>query len=187
MKKFIASAAAVAMAATMAVSVFAASGSGSVTAENGTQDIKVEAKYEGNTTTPDVVSASIAWGSMQFVYSKSGQNIWNPENHTYDNSDHTSGWNQTTGNTVTVTNHSNIDVSVDFKYTKDTTNTNDLTGSFKYSKTAEANGSIKLKAGEVNKADTADSVVATLTLDGVPAETMTTFTEVGKITVTIKK
>lgn len=100
---------------------------------------------------------------------------WNPDDHTY--ADSTSGAWVANGNTVTVTNHSNANVTASFVFQAlETYNT--ITGSF------DIDSKI-LNAGIIGGYDNADKVVATLTLAGALAETVTDFTKVGTITVTI--
>lgn len=182
MKKFFALILTLAMVMAMSTTAFAAEGSGTVTTDGGTQNIDVSAKYQTGATTPDVVSVDVAWGAMEFTYSVGGEHKWNPADHTY--IDNTSASWSASGNTVTVTNHSNVDVKVGFAFAPVTGS--NVTGSFAYNKTATENV-VTLTKGVEGKYAEADSVVATLTLAGeVPAE-QTSFTKVGTITVTINK
>ena len=182
MKKFFAIILTLAMVMAMSTTAFAAEGSSTIKNDGGTQNIDVSAKYETGATTPDVVSVDVAWGAMEFTYSVGGEHKWNPADHTY--TDDTSASWSASGNTVTVTNHSNVDVNVGFVFKAETGSA--VTGSFSYNKTATENV-VTLAKGVVNQYDNADSVVATLALDGeVPAE-QTSFEKVGTITVTINK
>lgn len=145
------------------------------TITTGDQTIDVEAQYQDKTSTATVYSVDITWGAMQFIYTESGSMTWNPSNHTYTDST-TVGWTAT-GNTVTVVNHSNASVTASLAF--DAFNAySTVTGAFDVA-------SKTLKAGEVNGYDTADKVTATLTLGGTLAETVTEFTKIGKIIVTI--
>lgn len=169
MKKIAALILAIAMLMAMSTTAFAA------TITGGDQTIDVEAKYQDNTSSAPVYSVDITWGAMQFTYTESGSMTWNPGNHTYTDST-TAGWTAT-GNTVTVVNHSNASITASLAFDAfDAYNT--VTGAFDIA-------SKTLKAGEVDGYDTADKVTATLTLDGTLAETVTKFTKIGKITVTI--
>lgn len=146
------------------------------TITTGDQSIDVQAKYQDNTTTATVYSVDVTWGAMQFTYTESGALTWDPATHAY--VDSTSGTWTGNGNTVTVTNHSNAAVTASFAFNAlDDYST--VTGSFDVA-------SETLDAGVVDGYDTADSVTATLTLAGELAETVTDFTKVGTITVTIK-
>lgn len=183
MKKIVTAAAALAMAATLSLTALAAGNSGTLESNNATKDITVNAKYSNTVTEAEVISVDITWGAMSFTYSESGSKTWDPSDHTYEDNS-TTDW-VPNGNTITVTNHSNVDVKAAFTYTgKDATAP---TGSFTYDKTAEADGSIKLTRGLVNSFATAPAVTATLNLSGALDSSKTTATEVGKITVKITK
>lgn len=80
-------------------------------------NVNVQAKVESNTGT--VYKVDIEWGSMQFSYNNEAN--WNPDTHEVGGN---SGWTVTDAyygenNTLTVTNHSNAEVKVDYDYTKD--------------------------------------------------------------------
>lgn len=145
------------------------------TVGTGDQSIDVEAKYQDNTTSATVYSVDIAWGAMKFTYTESGAMTWNPADHTYTSAT-TAGWTAD-GNTVTVTNHSNAAVTASFAFAAlDAYKT--VTGSFDVA-------SKTLEAGKVNGYDSADNVTATLTLGGALTNTVTDFTKIGTVTVTI--
>lgn len=183
MKKFFAISLAIAMAVTMSLSAMAAEST--VTSNNGTETIPVKAVYVDGVSTPETVSVNLEWGAMEFTYTTGGTRTWDSATHTYTVSNATNGW-AATGNTVKVTNHSDIAVKAAFEYAPVAENT--LTGSFTYDNSkVPAEGAISLNAGEVNNPTGADHVTATLTLSGTPATTLTTLTQVGNITVTIKK
>ena len=115
---------------------------------------------------------------MEFTYSVGGSHVWNPTDHTFtDNT--TAGWTAS-GNTVTVTNHSNVAIKAELSSTADAAYS-DITGSFGEDATlllATAVGTTK---------DAATSDTADLTLSGVLASSVTTTTKVGTITVKISK
>lgn len=181
MKKLFAILLAVTMMMAMATNAFAAT----VTEDNGTQNIDVNAKYNGSFTPEEKISVKVEWGAMEFTYNVNGTQTWNPDSHTYTTNKGTPKWTAT-GNTVKVTNHSNVAVNATFTYNKVDEN---VTGTFDYdnSKTADANGTIALAAGELNKPNDADYVTATLTLDGTLTSTSTTNVKVGTIIVKITK
>lgn len=145
------------------------------TIQTGDKNIDVTAQYNQGITTPDVYSVDIQWEGMTFVYNESGSKVWNPATHTYtDNT--TAGWVDNTA-AITVTNHSNVAVTAEFTYAP--VEGTGVTGTLDVS-TGE------LAAGEVNDVDGADSVVSTLTISGVPTETVTAEgVVVGIITVSI--
>lgn len=157
------------LALALSVTAFAA------TVGTGDQEIDVEGKYQDNTTVSTVYSADVTWGAMQFTYSENGSMTWNPADHTY--SDNTiAGWTAN-GNTVTVTNHSNAEVTASFRFDA-LSSFSAVTGSFDIA--AET-----LEAGVEGGYDTADEVTATLSLEGTLDENVTDFTKIGTITVNI--
>ena len=184
MKKLFTILLAVAMLASMSVTAFAADDT--VTTDGDSKDISVNAKYVDGVSTPDVISADSEWGAMEFTYSVGGTKVWDAQTHQYTVTGATGGWSEN-GNTVKVTNHSNVDVKATFTYAPESGNT--LTGAFTYdnSKTADSTGAVSLAAGVVGQVSAADYVTATLKLSGTPSSTMTDFTKVGTITVKITK
>lgn len=169
MKKITALILALTLVMSMSITAFA------TTVGTGDQDIDVKGKYLDNSTTPTIYSVDVTWGAMEFTYTESGAMTWNPADHTY--TDSTSATWVANGNTVTVTNHSNAEVTASFAFNA-LTAYNTVTGSFDIA-------SETLDAGVVDGYDAADKVVATLTLAGTLDETVTDFTKVGTITVTI--
>lgn len=157
---------------TMTTTAFA---SETVTSDGGTASIGVKAKYVDGTSTNSTISVNVSWGAMEFTYSTGGTQTWNPTTHQYTGNT-TAGWSET-GNTVTVTNHSDSAVKVAFGFQAETGY--GVTGSF-------SNDSINLPSA-VGKATTASELTgtSTLTLDGTLSNTVTTSTKVGTITVTI--
>lgn len=145
------------------------------TISTGDKDIDVEAKYQNSTTVGIVYSVDISWGAMQFTYTERGTKEWNPDDHSY--TDSTSASWSASGNTVTVVNHSNVAVTASFAFeVLEAYNT--VTGTFDVE-------SRTLKAGAVDGYDTADKVTTKLTLNGTLAKTVTNFTKIGKIIVTV--
>lgn len=169
MKKFVSIILALVMVMSLSTTAFA------VTITTGNQSIDVEAKYQDNTSTATVYSVEVTWGAMKFTYGESGSKTWNPDNHTY--SGNTSAAWTASGNTVTVTNHSNAAVTASFAFDALAAYST-VTGSFDIV-------SDTLDAGIVGGYDKADKVVSTLTLAGTLAETVSDFTRIGTITVTI--
>lgn len=171
MKKILSLILAIALVASMGVTAFATT----IEAKGDEQTHDVQAKYTGGIETPEVYSVDIAWGAMQFTYNASGTMDWDASKHEYVNNTAAS-WTAS-GNTVKVTNHSNASVTAAFAYAPETAYSA-VTGSFDV--VTET-----LDAGVVGGYDTADSVTATLTLGGELADTVTDYTKVGTITVTI--
>ena len=143
--------------------------------QNGSKEIEVTAKYSSTTSTPDVYSVDIEWSSMTFTYTQTSTKKWNADDHSYDTVSE-GAWDKTSA-TITVTNHSNVSVNVDMKYTAV-----ENTGV----KGALTNTSAVLNAGEEGNYNGADSVSAKLTISGKPNSTVTDDgVKVGTIKVTI--
>ncbi len=178
MKKLFTIVLAVIMMMATATSAFAAAGS--ETSNGGETSFSVNARYSDSVGCPTVVSVKVEWGVMEFTYSVGGTWDWDATTHTYTNNE-VAHWSAD-GNTVSVTNHSNVDVDVEFNY--EPVSGNSLVGSFAFDKTAN-NNKVALSAGELNNPNGADRVVATLTLSGTLAESVTESTQVGTVTVKI--
>lgn len=173
-KRFAAAVLALVMALSLTTVAFA--GESTHTSMPGSETIGVNGAYDGEGT-KDVYSVKIEWGEMSFTYKTTGEKNWNPETHKYDVAEG-DGW-QFSGNTVTVTNHSNRPVDVKFTFTKDTE-------SYKGEYTGKMSVESKqLDAGVENKPDEADSVTSALTLTGTLNAVETTSTKLGDITVSL--
>ena len=82
-----------------------------------TKTIPVTGTYAGGEEPETVISVDIEWGSMDFVYVPVME--WNPVTHTYESAEGSSGtWELAEGknNHVRVTNHSNADIDVSFRF-----------------------------------------------------------------------
>lgn len=171
--------AAAVLALVMALSLTTVAFAGSNTHETmpGSETIGVNGAYSGTGTFADVYSVKIEWGEMSFTYQTTGDKNWDPTTHTYNVTDG-DGW-QATGNEVTVTNHSNRPVNVEFSFEKDTeTYKGTYTGAMSVT-------SKQLAAGVENKPGEAASVTSKLTLSGTLNAVETTSTKLGKITVSL--
>jgi len=141
----------------------------------GNKDIDVKAKYADGVTTPTVYSIDLTWGAMEFTYNASGTKNWNPATHDYNVNVNTS-WTAS-GNTITVTNHSNAAVTAAFAYGK-ATGFETVDGAF-------SSVSLPLATAESTAVGSAPSGTSTLTLSGTLANSATNFTKVGTITITL--
>ena len=113
---------------------------------------------------------------MTFTYTRQETRIWDPMTHTY-KTESSSGWDATQG-TVTVVNHSNVDVEVTVEYLPEPDTK--IKGILK-------NASARLKAGVVGDYEGADRMTATLTVSGTPEETASAKeTKIGRLCITIK-
>ena len=158
------------------VTVTAFAADTTINAENGTATKAVTASYHSGAGGGTVYSVDITWGSMAFTYSEGSSPTWNPATHTY-SSGGTGGWSHN-GNKITVTNHSNAQVTANLDYASETGFTG-ITGSFD-----NANMTIDTAVGtEVSAAPTK---TAALTLTGALDSTVSDSTQIGTITVTIR-
>ena len=124
-----------------------------------------------------VYSVDITWGDMAFTYTAEA-GIWDPTTHK------TTGaeggvWkvDKDGGNTITVTNHSNTDVTAEFRYAA-ASGFEGISGSFDKE-------SLALKTAVGTEVANAPSGTAALTLDGALGSDTTANTTIGTITVTL--
>lgn len=124
-----------------------------------------------------VYSVDITWGDMAFTYTAEA-GIWDPKTHTTTSS--TGGvWtvNNTDGDKITVTNHSNTDVTATFSYAADT-GFEGITGTFD-------NASLNLESAVGTTVEAAPKATTSLSLDGALGSTTADNTKIGTITVTL--
>lgn len=123
----------------------------------------------------EVISVDISWDSMEFTYIAPGKGTWNPETHDYENATEGS-WAATSGADpkITVTNHSNVDVSTSFAFQS---SVDGLTGSFTKD-TIRRNTADGTDVNDAPKGETSFSVSGS----GIDARR-----EIGTITVTVQK
>ena len=171
MKKVMSLTLALALILSLAIPAFAA------TNEGGNTNIDVKAQYNGGATTPDKINVNVAWGAMEFTYNVGGTQDWDAANHKYVNNV-TQNWTAT-GNTVTVTNHSNVAVTANLTFAAGA-DYSSITGKFD-------KATLELATAVGTEVAKAPADTATLTLEGTLAETVTTMTQVGTITVAIAK
>lgn len=188
MKKFIAMFLAMVMIMAMSVTAFAAENetlteSSATGKDAGSYDIGVTGKYEADYIDADpVISVDIEWESMEFTYAAGGyQGVWNPGNHEYDNSvdSEEGGWRDNEGRNIKLTNHSNVGVEATFGFTKDSSISADIGGTF----TGLNEGKLSLNAGVEGKYDEADSKSVSFKITGIPANTLNGV--LGTISITI--
>lgn len=172
MKKTLSLFLALALMLSLAIPAFAAS-----TNEGGNTSIEVKAKYSGSAATPETINVNIEWGAMEFTYNVGGTKTWDAANHAYvDNT--TESWSAA-GNTVTVTNHSNVPVKATLRFAAAEAY-NTVTGAFDKSE-------LTLATAVDTAVANAPKDTAALTLSGTLADTVTQMTQIGTITVAIAK
>ena len=110
MKKILALILASTMTMSLSVTAFAAGGITS----GGTDSSDVKGTYSSEATVT-VYSVDIAWEGLSFTYNGAFEGNWNPETHEYEDVT-AAGWAAGNG-TITVTNHSNTDITATPSYT----------------------------------------------------------------------
>ena len=152
-----------------------------ITAGGGTASHDVKATYRADSSGGaggTVYSVDITWGDMAFTYTAEA-GIWDPANHTYTGAEG-GAWtvdNKDGGNTITVTNHSNTDVTAAFSYAPAEGFTG-ISGSFD-------KDSLGLKSAVGTEVANAPTGTAALTLTGALGSDTTANTTIGTITVTL--
>lgn len=151
-----------------------------ITAGGGTASHDVKATYRADSSGGaggTVYSVDIAWGDMAFTYTAEA-GIWDPAKHAYTGAEG-GAWtvDKDGGNTITVTNHSNADVTAAFSYAAAEGFTG-ISGSFDKE-------SLALKTAVGTEVANAPSGTAALTLTGALGSDTTANTTIGTITVTL--
>lgn len=173
MRKLFAILLAVAMMATMSMTAFAAEGSDPGNGNGDTVSITLTGKYQaGSDTAGEVVSVDVAWGAMEFTYTTAGVK-WDPSQHKTV-TDGEAGWSAS-GNTITVTNHSNVGITAGFAFNSEITG---ITGAF-------SNDSVSLERAAEDSA--LDSQKAEVTFNITSGSITDNTDALGTITVTINK
>lgn len=124
-----------------------------------------------------VYSVDIAWGDMAFTYTAAA-GTWDPANHTYTGAEG-GVWtvDKDGGNTITVTNHSNTDVTAEFRYAA-ADGFGDISGSFDHD-------SLTLQTAVGTTVEAAPKATTSLSLNGALGSTTADNTKIGTITVTL--
>lgn len=172
MKKLFAITLALVMMFTMATVAFAVTNTGNNT------DINVSGQYVDNSRQVESISVDISWGTMKFEYTTTGNHVWNPGTHDYDDNTQTN-W-VATGNTITIFNHSSVGVDVALTF--------NVNQGFETVRGSFSNGSFNLPSA-VGKTTTDESLkkVATFNLGGTLDKSNTTLATIGKIVVGISQ
>ena len=85
-------------------------------AETSSATINVSGTVGNAEPVEEVISVNISWGAMEFIYTPTGTGTWDPNTHTYGNGAE-AGWTPGDGsNSITVTNHSNVDITAGFDF-----------------------------------------------------------------------
>ena len=168
MRKFLAISLALVMVLALSVTCFAERITTVPTTK--TEDVKIS--YVAGTSAPDTYAVDVEWDSLTFVYNASGK-TWDTTNHVEVNN--AGSWQNDTA-TITVTNHSNVDIKSTIAYAAGTAN-----GEAVATLTGGAETTLAAAEGE-----TVASQTATLKIAGTPALGAESATAtIGTLTVTI--
>lgn len=170
MKKFFSLVLVFVMMMSFSVTAFA---EGNVTTDS-TATIDISASYKVGAAADDVISVDIFWGSMTFEYTDGAEGVWDPATHTTGTKGE--GFWSVSGNEITLTNHSNVDIKATFVYTKAIET---VTGTF------SDGGELTLATAVGTARDAAPTASVKLTLGGTL--TAETAGKVGTVTVSISK
>ncbi len=125
MKKMVSVLLVLALSLCMGISAFAAN----ITTSGGSTGTDVKGTYVQGTYSDVIYSVDVAWGSMEFTYTDASRGTWNPVTHVYDDAIAAAWSCDTDANKITVTNHSNTEISARLTYTSGAGFTG-ITGSF---------------------------------------------------------
>lgn len=172
MKKTISITMAFALVATLSTAAFAAAADDA----DIKKDIGVNAKYVEDIKTSKTISADVVWGEMEFTYSVNGTKTWNAKTHEYDID--TKGEWSAKGNDISVTNHSNAAIDVDFTYQP--------LDEYSVVKGTFTNDEFTIPTAEGKAVNDESLTVSTaLTLSGELSSDVTALTKVGNVAVNI--
>lgn len=110
MKKFLIAALALTMILSQSVCALAATQTDTIDALPGTSEGTVEVYESNNSTKATVYSVTIDWTETAMNYEVTGEKVWVPESHSYDESAIVKEWKDKDA-TINVTNHSNADIT----------------------------------------------------------------------------
>ena len=147
-----------------------------INGESRTATKAVKASYSSGAGGGTVYSVDITWGSVEFTYSEGSVTTWDPETHTSGQGG-TGRWSNS-GNTITVTNHSNTGVTANLVYASEQ-GYEGISGSFGNKST------MNLATAVDTPVASAPTDTAALTLSGALDSKVATSTQIGTITVTI--
>lgn len=174
MKKIIPLILVLALTLSMSSTVFASS----ITQSSSSQQGDVNAIYTPGATNTTIISVDIAWNQMNFVYHGASEPTWDASSHQYVGETEEAGWD-TSGASITITNHSNAILQAGISYTAET---NFDTTFMTFSDDAPYIGS-------AHTSDTEGGIPCSITILAIPGGTLpdstTLKTKIGTITVKV--
>ncbi|MBQ6868314.1 MAG: hypothetical protein IJO16_06580 [Clostridia bacterium] len=145
-----------------------------ISSSSGTASVDVKGSYVQGVASDTIYSVDIIWGDMNFTYTDAAQGTWNPATHDYDDVGEKGTWSAS-GNTITVTNHSNAGITASMEFKTDITT---ITHEFD-------NATFELDSAVGTSYNDAPNKTSTLTLDGTMEETDPVDGKIGTVTVVI--
>ena len=137
----------------------------------------------GTTSAPaEIVAVDLTWEDMEFTYTPANQGVWDPEQHMYVDTTEAS-WTSDT-NKITVTNHSNVDITVSFDF--DSAQGLNLEGEFR-DDSNEPVQSVDLPTAENPMGGVGEATTETVTFHITDGEITERTPVLGTITLTIEK
>lgn len=148
-----------------------------ITEKAGSDSADVKGTYAEGASAQTIYSVEIVWGDMGFTYTDESEGTWNASTHEYQNKV-PAAWScdKTDGNKITVTNHSNAAIKVNFTYAPEALYSG-ITGTF-------SSNSLDLKTAVGTKYSEAPSGSVTLDLNGALSKG-TSNAKIGTVTVTL--
>lgn len=142
----------------------------------------VTGTYVQGSEADTVYSVDVKWGSMEFTYTAAGEGTWDPATHAYDGQGEDPGW-ASTGNDITVTNHSNKAVTATLTFAPAAAYAG-IAGSFT-GNTNTLNLASAAEGESLNDVTKAPTASTALSLSGDPG-TFEGSQTIGTVTVTIQ-
>lgn len=169
MKKTISLALALMLIMSLSLTAFAAENQENV--GTGSYNAQVTGKYVAGTTSTTIYSVDITWSDLDFTYHAPNEPVWDPETHTYSDSED-AYWDGE--GTITVTNHSNAIITATPAY--------DAEDAYSTAGMNFSAAKLLLDSAATNNAETVGAI--TVTPSGSLEEFESTAT-IGTVTVTI--
>lgn len=157
-KRLLATALAASMVFSLGTTAFAEENSNTVTgtgnpatADETTENkasIAVNGQYLSELESDTIISVNVAWTDMNFQYAASRQGTWDPTDHTYTDASAEGKWLKDSA-TITVTNHSNEEITANLSYQQTDGN---VTGTFDETELSLANAAEGTSLNDPDKA-----------------------------------
>ena len=146
----------------------------------------VDVKIETSTSATITHVYAIAYSTTELSYTYGATNyVWNPEDQVYDLVSSGDTWSNNGGNTITVTNYSDLPVDVTATFQKETAITDNITANFADSNTLKLASAVTDNT-DITSQGTPTSNTFTVSLTGSATKPYGAGTKLGTITLTVK-